>query len=68
MEAGMKFAHTFCRWNTHVQMKAPKPSCMKPADDREDVLSWQAPQRAKRLGAPLGRRTNSPFKTKEHKL
>ena len=49
-------------------MKALTPSLMEPVDDREDVLFWQAPQRAKRLGAPLGRRTNSTLKTKEYKL
>ena len=64
----LNLPYTFSPWNTHVQMKALTPSLMKPADEREEVLYWQAPQRAQRLGAPLGRRTNSTFKTKEHKL
>ena len=42
MEAEMKLLHTFCPWNTHVQMKELTPSPMKPADDREEVLFWQA--------------------------
>jgi hypothetical protein len=68
MEAGMKFAHTFSRWHTHVQMKALTPSLMKPADEREDVLFWQALQRARGpkrapVGGPI---QHSKRKTTKH--
>jgi hypothetical protein len=47
----MKFVHTFSRQNTHVQMKAPTPSLMKPADDRVEARAEGSNEETFRLGA-----------------
>jgi hypothetical protein len=44
----LRFFHTFSRQNTHVQMKAPTPSLMKPADDRQQVLFREALMQGRR--------------------
>jgi hypothetical protein len=36
----LKFVDTFPRQNAPVQMKAPRPSPIKPADDREEVRDY----------------------------
>ena len=47
----LRFFHTFSRQNTHVQMKAPPASSMKPADDRQEVLLREAVQEGQRGNA-----------------
>jgi hypothetical protein len=48
METRMKFIHVFPAMNAHVQMEAPTPSPMKPADDSEQVLFREALREGRR--------------------
>jgi hypothetical protein len=62
----VKVHHTFPRWNAHVPMKAPVPSPMKLADDREQLLFRQVPLRGQ-VPRSASRLANQ-FKIKDHNV